>query len=133
MNNATVKRTTIVIWIIVVTTIILYYRFFYFFHSITDIVIAIIPTIVFMTGALLAIDRDQYRVKMAKKNDEYNVQKQLNWGMASKHDALTYLIPSLILTLPLFVGELPDLIDISQAILAFAALSFTKYIYWGEL
>lgn len=54
----------------------------------------------------------------------------LYWGQALKHDLLIFFIPVLILSLPIFSGQIPDFTDLLQAALAFVSLIYIKILYW---
>jgi hypothetical protein len=127
------ETTAAVTWLITITVFILYINYYHQLRSVGEAILAMAPAIIFFTGAVLIYNRDRGKIRRAREKQEYSRSTELDWGQALKHDLLTYLTPVLILALPLFFGQLPNLITVFQACAAFLALSYLKFIYWGEL
>lgn len=125
--------TFVFVWLAVISILVFYIFFRSLFTSITQLIISLVPAIVFLAGTVLFYNRDHRVVKKAKENNDYIVHKELNWGIALKHDFLTFFIPFLIVILPFLFGEKPDLITVAQAILVYLTLTYLKFSYWGEL
>ena len=127
------KITTWVIWLIVSLTTIFYLKNYYHLKSIEDIVVSLIPSLVFFSGGVLIFNRDRDKILKSKSKEESYKTIELTWVQALKHDLIIYSIPIIILALPLFFGKLPTLADVFQACFTFLALSYIKFLYWGEL
>jgi hypothetical protein len=123
---------TIGTWLIVVIVTFLYVKFFPAMQSIGDAIVAASPALIFFAGGVLIFSRDQKIVKRTKQVQEYSKTINLDWGVALKHDLLTYFIPVLIIVIPFIFGGKPNLNDVLQAISAFLVLAYLKFTYWGE-
>lgn len=124
---------TLIIWLIVTITAFFYAKYFYRLSSIGEIIISISPVLIFLGLGILIFSRDKKIIKKAKAKQEFVRKTELNWNQALKHDVLIYLVPIIILILPFFFDQIPGLMNIIQAIIAFLALSYLRFIYWGEL
>ncbi len=127
------KISQIVIFILTVASGYVYFFYLYKFKSLVDILIAIIPTIVFIIGGILIFTRDQERIKETKDKTDSKISIELNWYQALRHDLLTYFVPVIIIILPFFFKQVPTLKDVLAAATVFLVLSYLKIMYWGEL
>ncbi|MAF13304.1 MAG: hypothetical protein CMI53_00215 [Parcubacteria group bacterium] len=125
------RITALVIWLIVVLATFLYARYYYHLKTVGEIILALSPAIIFFTGGILIFSRDRKKIKRAKQKNELKRTVELEWGQVIKHDALTYLTPVIILSIPFFFGQLPNITSVTQASATFLALSYLKFIYWG--
>ncbi|MFA6409983.1 MAG: hypothetical protein WCW26_00190 [Candidatus Buchananbacteria bacterium] len=121
------------IWLIVAVITFFYIKFFTQMQSIGDAIVAASPALIFFAGGIYIFTRDQKIIKKTKATPNFIQTVNLNWGQAMTHDILIYLVPIIILALPLFFGEKPALTNIFQAISAFLALTYLKFIYWDEI
>jgi hypothetical protein len=127
------KISFVVIWLAVILVVFFYFLYRYLFLSIGQLILTLAPSIIFMVGMILFYNRDHKRVKISREKGEYCQTRELNWGMALKHDFLTYFIPFLIIILPFLFKNQLGLIDIFQAIATYLALVYLKLLYWGEI
>lgn len=116
-----------------VATAIVYFNYLYKSKSLVDILISLIPTIVFTIGGILVFGRDQEQIKKTKDKTDSKISIELNWYQALKHDLLTYFLPVLIIILPFFFKQVPTLKDVLAAVTVFLVLSYLKIMYWGQL
>lgn len=123
----------IFIWLIIFATCIFFFYFKSIFLSIKEIIISLVPSIVFLFGTIIIYSRDKKIVKKAEENGVLTSSREINWRQSLKHDFLTYFIPFIIIVLPFFFDQKPGLIDIAQAIVVFLALTYLKFMYWGEI
>lgn len=121
------------VWLIVILVAVAYYLYFNTLKSIGDLIIFIAPVILFATVGSLLLARNQKTVRKAKEKTEYHIAVQLNWGMALKHDIVTYFLPVLIILTPLLFKESPTSTDVLQACLAFVGFNYLKLLYWNHL
>ncbi|MFA6254537.1 MAG: hypothetical protein WC675_00700 [Patescibacteria group bacterium] len=127
------KISSIVIMFLTVATAIVYFNYLYKSKSLVDILISLIPTIVFTIGGILVFGRDQEQIKKTKDKTDSKISIELNWYQALKHDLLTYFLPVLIIILPFFFKQVPTLKDVLAAVTVFLVLSYLKIMYWGQL
>ncbi len=125
--------TTLGVWLTVAITLFLYIFYFRRIKDFTEVIISVIPAIIFLIGGILIFSRDKKTIKRVRENDEPSRNVDLEWGLALKHDVLTYFIPVIILAFPFLTNKTPNFTDLCQAITVFLALSYLKIQYWGEL
>ncbi|MFA5021975.1 MAG: hypothetical protein WC508_02780 [Patescibacteria group bacterium] len=125
--------TNLGIWLIVAVITFFYFNYFGQMQSIGDAIVTASPALVFFAGGILIFSRDQKIIKKTKFGPEFSRNIILDWGQALKHDTLIYLIPILILALPVIMGEKTTIATFVQSIIAFLSLTYLKLIYWGEL
>lgn len=127
------KLSFVVIWAAVGLTTLFYVFYRELFLSFGQMLLTLIPSILFFVGMILFYVRDHKRVVVAKEKAEFHFSKEMHWVMATKHDFLTYFIPLMILIMPYLFGEQTGLKDIVSAILAYLTLIYLKILYWGEI
>ena len=125
--------STIGISLIVVITVILYAKYYSNLKTIGEIVVYSSPILFFCLVGNFIINRDRKRIKRAREKDELTKTVELSWMTSLNHDLLTYLIPIIILFMPLLLGHQPGVVNILEAIVAYLALIYLKFIYWGEI
>lgn len=98
----------------------------------SKIIITIIILLLFTD--ILIFTRNKRKVSLAATGQIDLPVTELNWNKALKHDLITYLVPPLVLALPLFLDNItPNLTDVFQAILLFLVLVYLKHLYWGKI
>lgn len=127
------KTTEVVVWLLTVITAAVYVFYLRKFESLEDIIISLIPAVIFVTGAILIYSRDNQRIFKASAANETAVVKHYTWAYALKHDLLIYIVPFIILVVPFIVDDIPAVSDVLQAGIVFLTLSYLKLLYWGEL
>jgi len=127
------KVNGIVILTLTVFAAFVYFNYLYKSKSLIDILISIIPTIVFTIGGILVFNRNRKQINKTKDGTDFKIDTELNWYQALKHDLLTYFFPVLIIVLPFFFKQIPTLKDVLAAAAVFLVLSYLKIIYWGKL
>jgi len=131
--NKLEKTTTFVTWLVVIATTVFYIYYWRDLKDIAQLIVSLVPAILFLTGAILIFDRDRKRINKTKANQEYDQTLKATWFDAMKHDLLTYLVPAAILFMPFMFNEIPTITSVFQAVMTFLALTYIKYMYWGDL
>lgn len=132
MINRTEKIATIVIWIMVILTFIGFVKFYHQLKSLGDFIIVVAPAIIFFIGSILIFKRDRNRFRKAREKDKFIRETKLTLNQELIHDLITYIIPLFIIVLPFFIGGIPDIFDVVQAVVAFLAFNYLKFLYWRE-
>ncbi len=127
------KTNSLVIWLLVAGLIILYLRFFTYLKTLGEIIIAMLPSIIFLTIGIFVFKRDKNLILTKKEKGDYQIKLLSHWGQALKHDLLTYFVPVIIMITPFLFDRIPDITTVIQASTAFLVLAYLKLIYWGEL
>ena len=123
----------IILWLLVIASAFFYFRYYRLILAYLHVFISIIPAIVFFIVGTLMLNYNGARVRRTKQKDEYTNLVELNWGMALKHDLLTYFVPAIMLVIPLFLSDTPTLGDFLAAMMVFLTLSYLKLLYWHRL
>ncbi len=127
------KKNELIIWLLIIISAGIYAYFLQHVTSLEDLVVSLVPAMLFFSGSILVYSRDKYKVSKAIQHNELEVNRRLTWFDELRHDLLTYLLPFLILTVPLVLGEIPSLSTVAQAVLTYFVMLYLKYMYWGEL
>ncbi len=98
-----------------------------------EIIIAMLPSIIFLTIGIFVFKRDKNLILTKKEKGDYQIKLLSHWGQALKHDLLTYFVPVIIMITPFLFDRIPDITTVIQASTAFLVLAYLKLIYWGEL
>jgi hypothetical protein len=127
------KINEVIIWLIIVLSGAVYAYFLQRSESFEDLVISLVPAMIFLSGAIMIYSRDKYKVSKAIQHNEFEVNRRLTWFDEMRHDLLLYLTPFGVLAVPLVLGDIPSVSTVVEAGLVYLVMLYLKYMYWGEL
>jgi len=100
--------------------------------SVAYIFFLILIMIAAISVVVLLMNSRKNKLKL-KETGGISQNISLDWGQNFQHTLLLFVIPIIILIMPIFTGQTSAFDDFLQAILSLILIGYLKKIYWGKI